>query len=188
MPKLCIDGCNGSVSITAGCSTTEHTSPYSKIDDVFFHTDFAYVQLVDTVCSCVTLCCIPRSYYTWESSGSKTGGCYITAACVEVMGLEDDCDELQTLRSFRDELLSGPFETAEKVAQYYDGAPKIVAKLDQRPDKNAFYTHVYYEFIVPAVKAVKDGDTSRALEIYSAGVNHCANAAEEAGNAESRNC
>lgn len=187
MPKLRIDGCRGTISITCGVGAHElcdHLYPEDNLPRVFFHTELPYVQLVDTVSDCIILCEVPRSYYCWDDS-SKSGPCYLTTACVEIMGLEDDCDELETLRAFRDKLMTGSFKDCEKVADYYEQAPAIVRKLDKRVDKNAFYSHVYYEFIIPAVEAVKAGDTARALEIYTQGVLHCKKGAEEVDDAAS---
>lgn len=189
MPKLRIDGCRGTISITCGVGSNElcdHLYPADNIDRVFFHTELPYVQIVDTVCTPQAGVClpgIPREYYTWSDS-SKGGPCYLTTACVEIMGLDDDCDELETLRAFRDALMTGSFDNAAKVADYYEQAPDIVRRLDKRVDKNAFYSHVYYEYILPAVEAVKAGDTETALAVYAAGVEHCKKGAEEAEDAE----
>ena len=55
----------------------------------------------------------PDKYYKPDGkntpSGSKendNGGCYLTTACVAARGLPDTCAELQTLRAFRDGILT----------------------------------------------------------------------------------
>lgn len=52
----------------------------------------------------------------WNNSGS---GCYVTTACVEYMGLADDCDEMETLRHYRDVLVEQDEEFREQVLDYY---------------------------------------------------------------------
>ena len=44
-----------------------------------------------------------RECRRYKESGSSSGGCYFTSACVEAQGLPDDCHELTALRKFRDE-------------------------------------------------------------------------------------
>ena len=188
MPKLRIDGCRGTMSVTEGVGLHElcdHLYPTDNLPRVYFHSELDYLQIV----SChfnmngVIFPQVCRSYYSYSSGGGKGGGCYITTACVEVMGLTDDCDELQTLRKFRDEMVESNFDNAGKMAAYYDEAPRIVAALDKRPDRKAFYTHVFYQYIRPAVEAIKDNNQDLALGIYAAGVAHCAKAADEVKNA-----
>ena len=184
--SLRIDGCTGQMSVVDSACSAAHTTPLNHLDDVYFHSDLDYLQIV----SChfnfngVQFPQVCRSYYTYTTGGGKGGGCYITTACVEVMGLDDDCDELQTLRKFRDEMVESNFDNAGKMAAYYDEAPRIVAALNQRPDRKAFYTHVFYEYIRPAVEAIKDNNQELALGIYAAGVAHCARGADEVKHAE----
>jgi len=185
--NLRIDGCTGQMSVVNSACSAAHTTPLNHLDDVYFHTDLEYVHLVSShqLMNGLILPAVQREYFTYTSGGSGCGGsgCFITTACVEVMGLDDDCDELETLRQFRDELMESSFENAATIADYYECAPNIVEKLDTRPDKQEFYTEVYHKFIVPAVAAIKDNDQKLALGIYAAGVAFCAAGAEEVGDA-----
>ena len=45
--------------------------------------------------------------HSGHGSSSGTDGCYLTSACVMAKGLPDHCEELETLRVFRDEYLAG---------------------------------------------------------------------------------
>lgn len=40
-----------------------------------------------------------------ERGKKKSGGCFVTTACVKMLGLPDDCREMTVLRNFRDSLL-----------------------------------------------------------------------------------
>lgn len=56
------------------------------------------------------------NYYSERSSG--TGGCFLTTACCEFMNLPDDCEELQTMRKFRDDYLSKT-EEGKNLIKFY---------------------------------------------------------------------
>jgi len=100
-----------------------------------------------------------------ESSGSL---CFLTTACCEVMGKEDDCFELQTLRLFRDEYMidNGYINLVE---EYYRIAPKIVEAINKQTDARKIWENLYYEYIKPCVNlAVKDTDecNEECLRLY----------------------
>lgn len=175
---LSIDGANGRVAITRFGNPAAVTNPLSNLDDVFFHTDLNYLQLKQTIGAVtVSLPYVARSYYTWSDGGGCGGGCYITTACVEVMGLEDDCYELQTLRKFRDKHMLDSIEKCHKVADYYFHAPKVVENLKAMPDHKEFLKDVYERFILKAVHLIEQCDYEGAMQVYEQGVRHCADKA-----------
>lgn len=192
--KLIIDGATGAISITNSDDggfyqhQNAHDDPYNNLEDVQFHSSLQYLRLVEVVepTATITLPAIPRDYYTWSSS-SGGGLCYITTACVKALNLPDDCDELQTLRKFRDEYMLADPERATLVAEYYDSAPEIVEKLNKLPASEGLYREIFNEFIVTSVDAIKQGDNERALELYKEGVATCKKIAEEADATERNN-
>jgi len=94
-------------------------------------------------------------------------GCFITTACCEVLGLDDDCFELCTLRRYRDEVLAKAPGGADAIARYYALAPEILARLranSERPDRTLL--SVYARFILPAALAAKLGLDASAYRLY----------------------
>jgi hypothetical protein len=172
-------GANGTVSIVNYANATNaRVSPLSYLDDVFFHTSLPYVQLKGTIGpSTLGFSALNRAYYTWADGGGKGGGCFITQACVEAMGLEDDHYILKTLRYFRDKYMLSDIERCMKVADYYLAAPQIVQNINQRKDAHEIYERMLTDFVLPAVKAVEVKDYERAMEIYTNGVRYSAEAA-----------
>ncbi len=65
------------------------------------------------------------------SSGNSGVGCFITSACVESMGLPDDCIELQTLHFFYDTRKKKDPIFVSLIDQYYKIAPCIVKNINK---------------------------------------------------------
>jgi len=105
-----------------------------------------------------------------SSGSSSSGGCFITTAMCGELGLPDDCEELTTLRSFRDSFMLATPEKQAMVKQYYAQAPAVVAALDARADKSAIYTELRQRFILPAVLAIQVGWNDVAMKLYMDGV------------------
>lgn len=90
-----------------------------------------------------------------DSYSSGSGGCFMTTACCEHMGLPDDCEELTTMRTFRDTYLLNNEVGTEMVKSYYKVAPQIVEKLNAREDNGVIYKEIYQKIlrIVELIKA-----------------------------------
>lgn len=101
-----------------------------------------------------------------EQASSGGGGCFITTAIVENRGEPDDCQTLQTLRSFRDGFMQGSANHKALVKLYYDIAPKIVERIKAREDSALYLDYLYRRFIVPACAAIDHGDNNDAFNIY----------------------
>lgn len=97
----------------------------------------------------------------------KQSFCFITTAVTKAAGKPDDCWELQTLRTFRDEVLRVTAEGEALVKQYYDVAPSIVEALEAHGDKATVYNKLLQLFIYPALSAIGCGENEKATEIYT---------------------
>ena len=99
-------------------------------------------------------------------SGSSSGGCYLTSACVEAMGLADNCLELTTLRSFRDGWLAKQDGGKALIDEYYRIAPKIVDAIHAEPNSDEILRKLYGEMVVPCVEDIEAGDMGKARMRY----------------------
>ena len=96
-------------------------------------------------------------------------GCYITTATMEATGNSDDNSyELATMRQFRDGFMKATPAGQELIDNYYQVAPKVVAKLNARSDAKHVYTAIYNNYLAPAIAAIETGDNYHALSIYRA--------------------
>ena len=61
--------------------------------------------------------------------------CFLTTACVEIIGFPDDCNELFILRKFRDEILLNSEKWMCLVDEYSIVAPRISNELRSHPER-----------------------------------------------------
>lgn len=93
--------------------------------------------------------------------------CFITTAMCEYYELPDDCEELETLRSFRDTYMESTPEMAAKVKEYYQVAPGYCEKLESfsASDKQKTFARIK-EYIDLAVENIKAGNNQYAYLVY----------------------
>ena len=103
--------------------------------------------------------------YGSSSSGTQEG-CFITTAAVEHMGLDDNCDELNILRKYRDQLVEKDPEFRKIVLEYYKVAPHIVAKINNNDNKDQILDNIYKDLVVPVTNYLKKGKVDKAKEHY----------------------
>lgn len=111
--------------------------------------------------------CSPDQGEPSYSSSDSSGGCFITSACVESMGLADNCDELETLRALRDKRKLYDSSFATLVEEYYRIAPLIVSAIDDAPDRVTLYKEIFETMVKPCVAMVKDNRENEAVELYT---------------------
>lgn len=122
------------------------------------------VNGMKTLCMCSGGC---ADY--WNSNPTNTGDgiCYISTACVVAKGLPDDCDELQTLRAFRDKMVKEDEAIAEIVKEYYKNAPAIVEKINQEKNSEEIYNFLYDNLVLACVTKLKENKIQDAVNIYT---------------------
>lgn len=101
-----------------------------------------------------------------SSGGSGTGGCFLTTACVRAKNLPDDCDELETLRIFRDFFMMSTEQGRVDVEYYYEIAPSIVTVVNSLPNADEIWNALFNQVITPAVNLVKCGKLDDAYQLY----------------------
>jgi hypothetical protein len=96
------------------------------------------------------------------SNNMSAGICFLTTACCEHKGLPDDCEELTTLRNFRD-----TFVPKDLIEEYYRIAPNICVKLQGDRDT----LDKVYEAVRSCVEDIKANRKWSALIKYRNMVN-----------------
>ncbi|HAS44255.1 MAG TPA: hypothetical protein DCS93_27500 [Microscillaceae bacterium] len=104
-----------------------------------------------------------QTYKNEITSGSSC--CYLTTACVQTKGLQDNCEELMALRYFRDNYLLNHPQGVELFDLYYDYAPMIVKAIDESEEKDIIYEYIYL-VVQSCVNAIKKGELYNVFEKY----------------------
>lgn len=92
--------------------------------------------------------------------------CFVTTACVKHMNLKDDCAELQTLRSLRENFMRGTEYGNERIDAYEIFGPQIVNKLNQLQNAKEVYEHIYKNAVLPTYNLALEGKQKEAVNHY----------------------
>lgn len=101
-----------------------------------------------------------------DFGGSGTDGCFLTTACVRSKNLPDNCDELETLRAFRDSFMMFTTQGRSEVKAYYKIAPALVEAINSLPDADEIWNSLFDRVIVPAVDLIKHNKLDDAYKLY----------------------
>lgn len=92
--------------------------------------------------------------------------CFITTAVCSSLGKPDNCEELMTLRHYRDVLSANDDRLAVLVKEYYRVAPVIVEKIDSQPDAKEVYLQLWKKYISLICNVIQTGDSKSGAKIY----------------------
>ena len=98
-------------------------------------------------------------------------GCYFTTACTQYFGLPDNCQQLMTLRYFRDNVLSKTKSGRELITFYYQVAPPIVLKINSSTNPEEEYSQIFHH-VNKACNLINGGENESAKREYIKMVNH----------------
>lgn len=102
-----------------------------------------------------------KSRTSKSSSGSGKKGCFLTTAACELRGLPDDCNELTTLRRFRDEVLLYSREGRTLVKEYYNEAPSLVPLIQDDAESERVWHNIQ-----ETVAQIERGHYTEAIASY----------------------
>jgi len=101
-----------------------------------------------------------------DKKEESSGPCYLSTACVIHSGLRDNCPELLTLRSFRDNYVTRIPGGQHLISEYYATAPAIIAAIEQLPEPAIWYRRLYEDLVRPTVQFVQAQRNEEALTTY----------------------
>lgn len=102
----------------------------------------------------------------YNKNNNSGGGCFITTAVCQNFGKADDCCELTAFRNFRDGWLMNQSDGKNLIAEYYDTAPKIVAKIDSLANAAEIYKSIWEKYLKPCLKFIEGGDNLSCKNKY----------------------
>ena len=111
-----------------------------------------------------------RDYLLYDDATGCSGynpkaDCFMTSACVDYMGLADNCAQLETLRKFRDEKLVKVNGGRDLIKEYYKVAPKIVDEINESSKKETYYKDIF-NTVNKCVDCVNKNEDEKAIKLY----------------------
>ena len=103
---------------------------------------------------------------TKTTTNTTSNGCFITTAACRALKSQDNCEELEILRRFRDQHICDSNSGQELVYEYYRIGPMIVEKIDSQPDAQKIYDDLWTQYIYPSYDEIKKQDWNKAKIIY----------------------
>ena len=97
---------------------------------------------------------------------NSSSGCFLTSACTEARGLPDNCEELTTLRAFRDGYMKSLPNGQADICEYYHIAPAIVDKIRALPNAREIFDSIYTELVLPCVDLIRAEKNEEAYTKY----------------------
>lgn len=106
-----------------------------------------------------------------QCPGKPSSGCFISSACVQEIGSDDNCYELQTLRRYRDDYLLASENGKALVQKYYAIAPKLVEQIANHPNHINEWNEIYTNLVKKSVSLIDNGEFEDAKQWYEEYVN-----------------
>jgi hypothetical protein len=104
--------------------------------------------------------------YEAKACTSPAQGCFLTTACCEILGLTDDCFELNALRHYRDRVLAAMPGGKDDIGLYYRIAPAVLERMPEQ-QRLPLLLSVYARFILPCAIAARLGCNALAYRLYA---------------------
>ncbi len=120
-----------------------------------------YAEILSTKNSAM----ITMNYY--DASWDDDEDCFLTTACVHHKQLPDDCYELQTLRSLRDDYMLKNEEGRILIKDYAVTGPAVVSAIRDFENRSAIYEYLYQHLVIPSVKLIREDKKQEAVDYYA---------------------
>lgn len=102
-----------------------------------------------------------------DASWDDDEDCFLTTACVHHKQLADDCEELQTLRSLRDNYMLQNENGRRLVKDYSITGPAVVGAIRNFENRTTIYEYLYQQLVLPSVHMIKQGKKQEAVDYYA---------------------
>ena len=101
-----------------------------------------------------------------NNDNTSSSSCYITTAVCTSFGKPDDCYELRAFRDFRDGWLKNQIGGGALIQEYYETAPKIIAKIDSKEDSAIIYRHVWETYLSKCLSFIETNEFEKCKRLY----------------------
>lgn len=105
------------------------------------------------------------SYYKDKSSYLPGGGCYITTIVCDMLGFDDKCNILETLRGFRKNVMQKNTEYKDVLYEYDVAGPEIAKAIKEDNDLELIHGMLDF-YILPVVGLIRNNNYKEAVARY----------------------
>ena len=98
---------------------------------------------------------------------TNSGPCFITTAIVHILGMDDTCEELQTLRVFRKNILQKDDKYRDLLLRYDAMGPVLARALACDEDRVQIAIDLFQIYIKGCVRYLKAGRVDDAIVLYT---------------------
>lgn len=102
--------------------------------------------------------------------GSGTDPCALTRITTSMLGTEAE-GQLNTLRAFRDKILTDKFSGVE-VEKYYTISASLLEAIDKTQNKEAIFKGLYDKYIATSLNAISQNDEETAFVLFQEAMQH----------------
>ncbi|WP_062106073.1 CFI-box-CTERM domain-containing protein [Bacillus niameyensis] len=107
-----------------------------------------------------------------QSTRSSRRWCFLTTVACEYYDLADNCYELETLRSYRDNWLNAQTDGPSIIKQYYEDAPTIVKYIKQSEQYEELCIMIMRQYIQPCIQLIENSQYQECKNLYIEMFNH----------------
>jgi len=109
--------------------------------------------------------CTIQNAYRYSDDHSK-GGCYLTTMLCNILGMPDNNIYLETMRSFRKNILQNDEKYKQLLVEYDIIGPKIAKAINNDPLKEKIAEKQFKLNIIPITNAIKNNNLEIAISMY----------------------
>lgn len=95
---------------------------------------------------------------------SSAGGCFVTTDALVAAGKQDNCEELNIFRNYRDEYLIVKFK--EDVDLYYNVSPEILKSINLLENNQTILQNLWFDELTKTLELIKNNEFEKAYNIY----------------------
>lgn len=107
-----------------------------------------------------------ESYRRYSKDKQSSGGCFITTLVCDIMGQNDNCDVLQSLRSFRNDIMHNHELFRNILLEYDILGPYITRALRMDKESKSVANALYTTSITKVSEFIKKKEYSKAVRLY----------------------
>ncbi len=147
----------------------DNKEKYSSVDRYWCKEGHGYRRLTDTCPNDYDFIYNPNS--NKDDDGYKPSGCYITTIICRILGYDDNCELLNLLRNFRENILKPNKEYLTLLVAYDTYGPQICDKLIASKESHQIAINLLYNYLLPCFELIKTHNFELAINKYQTMVN-----------------